>query len=169
MNQLQLVFGLETYRSKLVSPKDWNPRLRMSPSSRLFFSFFSFLTVVFFSFFFFCTRNSKKKTKKTTTTKKTRTTTRRRRNPSHGRWQCQGLATTTRYDNHLDSFFLAFNSLEFLGQNSKSLPSLIVFSNPNVFYLFSFFHRVLACLTKLYRQVSFLTILGKQGRLQLNG
>jgi hypothetical protein len=49
------------------------------------------------------------------------------------------LATTTRFDNHLDSFFLAFNSLEFLGQNSKSLPSLIVFSNPSVFDLNSFF------------------------------
>lgn len=135
--QQQLVFGLETYRSNLVSPKDWNPRLRMSPSSRLFFiSFFSPSHCCFLSFFFL--HKEFQKTTKTTTTK-TRTTTRGRRNPSHGRWQCQGLATTTRFDNHLDSFFLAFNSLEFLGQNSKSLPSLIVFSNPSVFDLNSFF------------------------------
>jgi hypothetical protein len=61
--QQQLVFGLETYRSNLVSPKDWNPRLRMSPSSRLFLSlFFPHLTVVFF-LSFFCTRNSKKQQK----------------------------------------------------------------------------------------------------------
>lgn len=97
MNQ-QLVFGLETYRSKLASPKDWNSRLRMSPPSSLF-SYFHFpsLSVVFLF--------SRKEFQKSKNKKSRTTTTRGRRNPSHGRWQCQGFATTTRFDNHLDSFF----------------------------------------------------------------
>ena len=132
MNQ-QLVFGLDTYRSKLVSPKDWDPRLRMSPPSRLF-------SFILFSFFFLLHEEFQNK-------KKSRTT-RGRRNPSHGRWQCQGFATTTRFDNHPDSFFgIPFSRV--LKPKQKIPPSLVLI-------IFS----IHVCLTRINEPVSFLTVLG---------